>query len=154
MDVFKDEPARLTLELPWPPTANTYWRHPRRGVFAGKHLISRTGRAYRETVQSLAMAQRGVRGFKQPVHVSVALYLPDRRQRDIDNLNKALLDALSHAGVWADDALVDSLEIRRVRDQDGELVIYHEFNAQGKKTAAGKVVVEITPIQPGGQSHG
>ena len=32
------------------------------------------------------------------------LYPPDARRRDIDNYNKALCDALTHAGVWEDDS--------------------------------------------------
>ena len=31
---------------------------------------------------------------------------PDNRIRDLDNYNKALFDALTHAGVWEDDSQV------------------------------------------------
>jgi crossover junction endodeoxyribonuclease RusA len=31
---------------------------------------------------------------------------PDARRRDIDNYNKALFDALTHAGIWEDDSQV------------------------------------------------
>ncbi|WP_134871266.1 RusA family crossover junction endodeoxyribonuclease, partial [Cronobacter sakazakii] len=38
--------------------------------------------------------------------VEITLYPPDARRRDIDNYNKALFDALTHAGVWEDDSQV------------------------------------------------
>ena len=30
----------MKLILPFPPSVNTYWRHPNKGAFAGKSLIS------------------------------------------------------------------------------------------------------------------
>lgn len=39
---------------------------------------------------------------------------PDRRARDLDNILKALLDALAHAGVYADDSEIDELHIYRL----------------------------------------
>jgi crossover junction endodeoxyribonuclease RusA len=38
---------------------------------------------------------------------------PDRRRRDLDNLPKAVLDSLAHAGVYEDDSQIDLLIIRR-----------------------------------------
>ena len=38
--------------------------------------------------------------------VEITLYPPDARRRDIDNYNKALFDALTHAGVWEDDSQI------------------------------------------------
>jgi crossover junction endodeoxyribonuclease RusA len=45
--------------------------------------------------------------------VEVKLHPPDRRRRDLDNLLKALLDALQHAGVYADDSLIDRLSVEK-----------------------------------------
>ena len=39
--------------------------------------------------------------------------MPDKRRRDLDNLLKATLDSLTHAGVWSDDSQIDALSIRR-----------------------------------------
>ena len=41
-----------------------------------------------------------------PAAVEIILYPPDARRRDIDNYNKALFDALTHAGIWEDDSQV------------------------------------------------
>ncbi|EMS7078238.1 RusA family crossover junction endodeoxyribonuclease, partial [Escherichia coli] len=41
-----------------------------------------------------------------PASVEIVLFPPDNRIRDLDNYNKALFDALTHAGVWEDDSQV------------------------------------------------
>ena len=38
-------------------------------------------------------------------------FRPDRRRRDLDNLLKALLDSMTHAGVMQDDALIEDLRV-------------------------------------------
>jgi len=53
--------------------------------------------------------------------------MPDRRRRDLDNLLKSLLDAITHAGIWDDDSQVKHLEIR-------------EF---GREPPDGRIFVEI-----------
>ncbi|WP_159137369.1 RusA family crossover junction endodeoxyribonuclease, partial [Citrobacter braakii] len=44
-------------------------------------------------------------------------YPPDARRRDIDNYNKALFDALTHAGIWEDDS-----QIKRMLVEWGPIV--------------------------------
>ena len=45
--------------------------------------------------------------------MTVTLHPPDHRRRDLDNSMKGLLDALEHAGVYADDSQIDELKIVR-----------------------------------------
>ena len=45
--------------------------------------------------------------------VKILVNPPDKRRRDIDNLTKVPLDALTHAAVWEDDSQIDELYIRR-----------------------------------------
>jgi crossover junction endodeoxyribonuclease RusA len=45
--------------------------------------------------------------------IFIALYAPTRRQYDIDNRCKAVLDALQHSGVFEDDEQVDFIWIVR-----------------------------------------
>lgn len=106
----------LTLTLPWPPTANLYWRHPNRGPLVGHHLISAAGRTYRTVVKRSVVA---IQPFGGRLHVTIHAYPPDRRRRDLDNLTKGLLDALTHAGVWTDDEQIDHLEIIRHEVEPG-----------------------------------
>lgn len=102
----------VMLSLPWPPSANRYYRSPNRGPLAGRHLISEEGRKYRSAVQALC-AQRGLKPMVGRLHVQITASPPDRRKRDIDNLLKALLDSLTHGGAWGDDSQIDHLSITR-----------------------------------------
>ena len=108
----------LELMLPYPPTINTYWRKWR-----NRMIISKKGRAYRkEVVASLAV--RRCKRFKDSrVGVCITAHPPDKRRRDLDNIPKALLDALSHADIWQDDEQIDDLRIIRGEKFDGGLVI-------------------------------
>ena len=103
----------VILSLPWPPSVNVYWRH-----VGGKVLISREGRAYASAVYGCALEQSmttlsiGRKAFEAPVSVDIIAYPPNRARRDLDNLPKAVLDALTKARVWEDDSLVRDLRIR------------------------------------------
>lgn len=99
----------LTLELPWPPSVNHYWRSvPGRGV-----LVSAEGRQYRQDVQMQVLIQRAAKKFAGRLRVTVIALPPDKRKRDLDNLLKSSLDAMTHAGVWMDDSQIDDLRICR-----------------------------------------
>ena len=108
----------IELVLPFPPSVNTYWRHPSTGKLAGRHLISEKGRAYREAVRA-HVAEGKSRQIHCPVAVDIEAFMPDRRRRDLDNLLKSLLDSLTHAGVWQDDDQVHDLRIRRAATLGG-----------------------------------
>jgi crossover junction endodeoxyribonuclease RusA len=97
----------IELELPYPPSVNHLYR--RVGV---RTLISREGRRYRNEVCSLLAAAK-VPMFKGPVRLEIEIYPPDRRRRDVDNTQKALLDALEHGGLYRDDGQITKLEIER-----------------------------------------
>jgi len=101
----------LRIILPWPPSTNAIWR-----IFKNRIILSAVGKEYRKQV--------GVRIMVAGLHrnppifdlINVALwaYPPDRRKRDVDNLLKAPLDALTHAGIWADDSQIVRLQITRM----------------------------------------
>ena len=95
----------LEFELPYPPSVNHYWR-----VYRGRMRISRAGRRYREQVCAI-LAASGVQPLQGPLSVQVEVYPPDDSRRDIDNLQKALLDALAHGGAYEDDSQIESLSI-------------------------------------------
>lgn len=100
------------LELPFPPSVNTYWRHPTTGRLAGRHLISEKGREYRQAVIAEAgRYQLAKMQGKLSVHIDA--FPPDNRRRDLDNMMKGLLDGLVHAQVIEDDSQIDKLSIER-----------------------------------------
>lgn len=115
--------AALTqvFELPYPPSVNHYWR--RVGL---RTLISRGGRRYRRDVVALLAAGRAA-PLSGRLELVAHVFPPDGRRRDLDNLQKALCDALQHAGVYADDSQIDRLDVHR-----------------GPVVPGGKVVVQIT----------
>lgn len=121
----------MKLTLPFPPSVNTYWRNTRKGV-----LISASGRCFRSNALAAVMEQlkRRPQPITGNVEVSVLLFPPDKRQRDLDNYLKALFDSLTHAGVWGDDK-----QIKRFTVESG---------VQVKK---GKVDITIKPFR--GLSH-
>ncbi|MDD5718939.1 MAG: RusA family crossover junction endodeoxyribonuclease [Candidatus Krumholzibacteria bacterium] len=115
----------MRLELPWPPSVNRYWRS-----VAGRVLLSRQGRAYRAAVIALAGQEVAPEGR---LACSIEAWPPDRRRRDLDNLPKAVIDALQHAGVMRDDELIDDLRIVR-----------------RSPVAGGRLVIELAPALPAG----
>jgi crossover junction endodeoxyribonuclease RusA len=114
----------VTLELPWPPALNRYYRHVN-----GRTLLSRDGRAYRNEVLNTLLRTGFVRGRSMPegarLRVEIQAHVPDRRRRDLDGMLKAVLDALTHARVYEDDSLIDDLRITRapVDRQNPRLVL-------------------------------
>jgi crossover junction endodeoxyribonuclease RusA len=104
------EAQRIEVTLPWPPSVNTYWRHPTTGPLAGRHMISEKGRLYRAMVKEFAWNLPIVRGH---CSVMITAYPPDRRQRDLDNLLKSLIDSIAHAALIENDYLIDDLRITR-----------------------------------------
>ncbi|MNY65829.1 Crossover junction endodeoxyribonuclease RusA [compost metagenome] len=59
------------------------------------------------------------------------MFPPDSRDRDIDNFNKALLDALTYASIWVDDK-----QVKRMT------------NEWGPKVKGGKVEITIIEFKP------
>ena len=99
-------PQRLVL--PYPPSMNHYWRR-----VGPRTLISREGRTFRKNVCAL-LGGGGPR--KPPAGGRIALCMdafpPDRRRRDLDNIQKPTLDVLEHAAdliVKARDDIVDAI---------------------------------------------
>lgn len=108
----------IELTLPFPPSVNTYWRN-----FNGRMLISKKGREYRKAVADEILIQKGNKHLKGKIKMTIEAWRPDNRKRDLDNLLKAPLDALTHAGVYQDDQLIVDLRIFWAEDQAGKLKI-------------------------------
>jgi crossover junction endodeoxyribonuclease RusA len=108
----------IELELPFPPSVNTYWRN-----FNGRMLISKKGREYRKTVADQVLIQKGAKHYAGKIKLTIEAWRPDERKRDLDNLLKAPLDALTHAGVYTDDQLIVDLRIYWANDKGGKLKV-------------------------------
>jgi crossover junction endodeoxyribonuclease RusA len=122
----------MRLTLPWPPSANTYYRHVSRGPLAGRTLLSEAGRAYRKAVDAVVAQARARKALAVPLEVRIAAFPPDRRKRDLDNLLKSVLDCLEASGVIENDNLIESLSIYRA-----------------ERVAGGQLEVQITTLDTG-----
>lgn len=105
----------LRVSLPWPPSINRYWLNG--GRTKGAKHISPEGKLFRARA---VMAVRQIipsdwRHYTSGHEFSVRIdaHPPDRRTRDLDNILKAALDALTHAGVYDDDGLIFLLKAER-----------------------------------------
>ena len=77
------ERETVTLELPYPPTVNTYWRRAK----DGRVFVAAAGRRYKRLVWLLTARSR--RRLSGAIRVSVSLHPPaKRRKRDLDNVLK------------------------------------------------------------------
>lgn len=112
----------LTLKLPWPPSVNNYYGRTR----TGRVFIKKAGQEFRATVvDALADFSRNNEPLSERLQVWVEAYPPDRRRRDLDNLKKALFDALTHAEIYEDDCLIDDDRCVRCEPVKGGFVRVH-----------------------------
>lgn len=126
-DLSSGTETRIAFDLPFPPSANHYYRRGK-----GRTHISSTGRQYLEILQDLIRFSRCPPTIQHPIAVELLMTAPNRARRDLDNFEKALLDALTRSGVWADDSLIHDKRTRWVKPA----------------TAPGRVQGIITDLEP------
>lgn len=142
-------PKTVTLTLPWPPTANLYYRH----AVVGKHAVtylSEDGKEYKALGKMVIRESRAPHFGLARLGVAITAFPPDRVARDLDNLLKPIFDALSDEleekkraarrtedprrrvlvpGIWCNDKQVDDIHIRR-----------------GQVAAEGRIVITVTEL--------
>jgi crossover junction endodeoxyribonuclease RusA len=121
----------MQFNLPWPPSVNHYWVRTPKGM-----TRSEAAKGYLHAV-SAALIDQGHKdiaiGLKRGPHyaerlrVQVIANPPDRRRRDLDNLGKAVCDALEHFRLCRNDSQIDDWHvIRGERVDGGKLVVFME----------------------------
>lgn len=98
----------MTLQLPLPPSVNSYWNN-----FRGRTILSKQGRDYKLAVQEYIAANEIPKLGAQRLMAMITIFPRDRRKIDLDNRLKALFDSLQDAGVFEDDEQFDSISIKR-----------------------------------------
>ena len=107
---MRPAPMMVAFDLPWPPALNHYYRSV---TIKGQArvLISMEGREYRHRLAMVVVLRGRAKPLTGSLRLDLMLHPPDKRRRDIDGPLKALLDALTHAGVWEDDSQVRDLHV-------------------------------------------
>jgi crossover junction endodeoxyribonuclease RusA len=95
------------LVLPLAPSINHYY-----GTSGNRRYIKEAGVTFRAEVARL-VKQSGMPTLDGRLCVVIRAYFPDKRKRDVDNVAKAALDALQHAGAYLNDCQIDDLQIKR-----------------------------------------
>jgi len=115
----------IKIELPWPPSINTYWT-----LAHGNIVISGDGKKFRSRVREtiIAMRQAGripQEPLKGRLGIFVEAFPPDgpKRKRDLSNLWKCLHDSLEHAELFLDDEQFDDDRIVRREIKSNGLII-------------------------------
>ena len=98
----------IELELPFPPVGE-----PLLPPGGAADADQPRGAQVRERVCCAPRGDRGSGRLTGPLRVEIEVYPPDRRRRDIDNVQKALLDALEHGGAYRDDSQIVELTIEK-----------------------------------------
>jgi crossover junction endodeoxyribonuclease RusA len=112
------EAGPVEIELPYPPSVNHVWR-----TWKGRTLLSKEGRHYRALVAVL-LRVAGVPRLSGELAMQVDVYPPDRRRRDLGNLDKVLSDSLQHGGLFDDDSQIADLHYRRCAvEKPGKVVV-------------------------------
>ena len=109
----------LTIELPFPVSANSYW------MIAGRRLIkTKRARAYiaEVTLYWLNAKMLGAQAFgeDETLALSIAVHYPTKPgpDPDIDNLSKVLIDAMETAGIYQNDRQIRFVQISREKAKD------------------------------------
>jgi crossover junction endodeoxyribonuclease RusA len=131
----------LHFSLPYPPSVNHYWSTTSRG----RMYVSRRGKDYRTASAIALLMQRVPRdGIAGPLRVSLVANPPDRKRRDLDNVLKALLDAIVAANVIEDDSNIHDLRIVRGSVVPGGSVAVH-IHAESSETELAR---RSAPLEP------
>lgn len=108
------EGEAISLQLPLPPSMNTYWRSwVRPGTTRPMVLLSSDGRTFQKDVQAAWLSIGKPPPMRGRLCMTIMFYAATRRKYDIDNRIKSLQDALAKAGAFEDDNQIDELHVYR-----------------------------------------
>ena len=118
----------IQLELPYPPSVNSYWR-----ANGHRRYISKEGVAFTNEVSLIVKTQKPKTFGDKQVAISVMIHPRSKRKFDLDNTLKAILDALMKAGMYDDDSQIEYIEIARGEAVDGGKAVVHLYDYIGEE---------------------
>ena len=98
----------MTFELPYPPTTNNAYT-----IARNRKIKTAVARQYAERVWHIVRAERVRMEFQDVrLRVSITMFAPDARRRDLGNIEKLAVDAV-FAALGLDDSQVDEMLLTR-----------------------------------------
>jgi len=109
--------SEIIIEVPaYPPSANAIWRNGKHGTY-----LTQQAKDFNALVH-MSCRHQLPSFLSYPVEIEILLTMKDRRQRDVDNVNKVVVDALRKAKLLEDDSWKFvrrvSSEIERISDNN------------------------------------
>ena len=99
----------IKLELSvMPPSVNSLWVNKPSGRYKSKR-----GKIFENLACGELKKQFRYKPLSSGLKVYIWLYFKDKRKRDIDNYNKAILDSMTEI-VYEDDSQIEELNIKKI----------------------------------------
>ena len=100
--------------LPWPPSVNHYWCQGKPIYKNGRRIVPR----YKSDKANMFIKQTKaaigiVEVSMNRIAVEIMAFPPDKRCRDLDNIQKAIFDGLVNAKLIKDDEQIDDIRVIR-----------------------------------------
>ena len=125
-EVIQFPESKIFVRLPIPPSANTMWR-----AYNGRNILSKKYREWRNlALCQVAAMCGGLRPMSGPVSVHITIKRP-RKNADLDNRVKPVLDLLQAAALIDDDKDVHEVTARWDDMADGCEVTIQRFIPRG-----------------------
>lgn len=99
-----NEPRSVVLQLPWPPSINSYWKRTR----FGSVYVSREGKEFVGRAVQL-ISNLGESPLVGRIGFDAKFYPPNRQRRDLDNCLKVLIDAIQESKLIGNDYQIKKL---------------------------------------------
>jgi crossover junction endodeoxyribonuclease RusA len=98
----------LILKLPYPPSVNHMYINAHGRRFPNKKALD-----YKIAVQDYVIEYNVPKLGEARLELTIWVYPPDKRKRDISNIIKIVEDSLQDAGVYENDFQIDVLMVQR-----------------------------------------
>ena len=115
----------IKLSLPYPPSVNRLWR----ASAGGRMYRSKEYNDWRDAAGWAISSQAKGKGIKGEYILEIRAVKPDKRRRDLGNLEKAISDLLQEVKVIEDDCLCQDIHILWVKLGPECLVIVRKYEA-------------------------
>lgn len=106
----------ILLHLPFPPSVNTLTRYGKGHAYSTPRYRSWAKEASAEIKLQLGFQNNKVLG---PYTLSIQAKRPDKRKRDLGNIEKVVSDVLQANGVIENDCLAEMISLRWVTSGEG-----------------------------------